>query len=164
LATAVRETVRAVDPGVPVDDVMTMDDVLAASGSRRRTLATLSLVFALGAIALAAVGLCGLTAYSTTQRTQEIGVRLALGATTSDVVGGVIASAVRLVGVGLTIGTIACLVLARLMTPLLFGVTATDPLVVLGALLILALVAIIASAVPAARVAAISPVIAFRAD
>jgi len=164
LAAAVRETVRAVDAGVPVDDVMTMDDVLAASGSRRRTLATLSLVFALGAIALAAVGLCGLTAYSTAQRTQEIGVRLALGATTSDVVGGVIASAVRLVGVGLTIGTLACLVLARLMTPLLFGVAATDPLVVLAALVILALVAIIASAVPAARVAAISPVIAFRAD
>ena len=164
LAAAVREAVRAVDPGVPVDEVMTMDDVLAASGSRRRTLATLSLVFAIGAIALAAVGLCGLTAYSTAQRTQEIGVRLALGATTSNVVGGVIANAVRLVGVGLTMGTLGCLLLARLMTPLLFGVAATDPLVVLAALSILALVAIVASAVPAVRVAAISPVIALRSD
>jgi len=164
LAVAVREAVRAVDPGVPVDDVMTMDDVLAASGSRRRMLATLSLVFAIGAIALAAVGLCGLTAYSTAQRTHEFGVRFALGATIGDVVGGVIIDAVRLVTVGLTLGAIACLVLARLITPLLFGTTATDPLVVLAAMVALALVAIGASAVPAARVASISPVIAFRAD
>jgi putative ABC transport system permease protein len=164
LAVAVREAVRAVDPGVPVDDVVTMDDVLAASGSRRRTLATLSLVFALGAIALAAVGLCGLTAYSTAQRTHEFGVRFALGATIGDVVGGVVIDAARLVAVGLTIGTIACLFLARLITPLLFGVTATDPFVVLAAVVALALVATAASAVPASRVGSISPLIAIRHD
>jgi ABC-type antimicrobial peptide transport system permease subunit len=156
--------VRAVDPAIPVDDIMTMDDVLAASGSRRRLLANLSLTFAIGAIVLAAIGLYGLIAYSTAQRTQELGVRMALGATARTVVADVVGDALGLVAVGLGMGAVACWFLARLMTPLLFGVAATDAVTMLVAGGVLLLVAVLASVVPAARAAAVSPVVAFRGD
>jgi len=163
-ASLVRGVVRAVDPAIPVDDIMTMDDVLAASGSRRRVLANLSLTFAVGAIVLAAIGLYGLIAYSAAQRTQELGVRMALGATARTVVADVVGDALRVAAVGLGMGAVACWVLARLMTPLLFGVAATDAVTMLVAGAVLLLVAVLASVVPAARAAAVSPVIAFRGD
>ena len=121
-SSLVRGVVRAVDPAIPVDDIMTMDDVLAASGSRRRLLANLSLTFAVGAIVLAAIGLYGIIAYSTAQRTQELGVRMALGATARTVVADVVGDALGLVAVGLGLGAVACWFLARLAAPLLFGV------------------------------------------
>ena len=164
LALAVREAVRAVDPGVPVDDVLTMDDVLAASASRRRMLATLSLVFAIGATMLAAIGLYGLIAYATSQRTQEIGVRLALGATPRSVIARVVWDALRLVLVGLMGGTLACLLLGRLIAPLLFGVGWADPATVVAATVAVIGVAMLASVVPAIRASAVNPVIALRAD
>lgn len=141
-----------------------MDDVLAASASRRRMLATLSLVFAIGATLLAAIGLYGLIAYATSQRTQEIGVRLALGATPRTVIAGVAWDALRLVLVGVIGGAVACRLFVRLITPLLFGVAWTDPATVVGATVAVIGVAMLASVVPAVRASSVNPVIALRAD
>jgi putative ABC transport system permease protein len=164
LSALVRESVRAVDAGVPVDDIMTMDDVLAASGSRRRLLASLSLTFAIGALALAAIGLFGLIAYSTAQRTQEIGVRMALGATARAVVVRVVGDGLALALGGLAAGAVACVFLSRLTAPLLFGVAATDATAMAAAAAALLLVAILASLAPAARASRVNPVIALRGD
>ena len=164
VTSIIRESVRAIDPGLPVDDILSMDSVLAASGSRRRLLATLSLTFAIGAIALAAIGLYGLIAYSTAQRTQEMGLRMALGASARAVVSVVVGDAVSLVVVGVTAGAAVSVFLARFMTPLLFGVAATDVATLLVAAAALLVVAILASVVPAARASSVSPVVALRAE
>jgi putative ABC transport system permease protein len=162
LSPLVRAAARAADPGVPVDDVMTMDQVLAASAGRRRLLAGLSLVFALGAIGLAAIGLYGVIAYSVAQRTQEIGVRIALGATARAVVRQVISDAFKLVAAGLVTGLLAAIFLARLMAPLVFGVSVSDAVTFVGAPMALFAVALVAAVVPAARAGRVSPLTALR--
>jgi putative ABC transport system permease protein len=141
-----------------------MDDVLAASAARRRLLAVLSLTFALGALGLAAIGIYGIVAYAVTQRTQEIGVRIALGATTRSIMFRVVGDALRLLASGVVTGLIAAALLVRFMTPLVFGVSVTDVAAFLSAPSILLIVTLLASAMPASRAARVSRVIALRSE
>jgi len=164
LSSALRAAVRETDAAVPVDDVATMDDVLATSAARRRLLAMLSLGFAVGALALAAIGIYGIVAYAVTQRTQEIGVRMALGATARSITARVLGDAVRLLASGIVAGLVTATFLARFMAPLVFGVSVTDLAAFVAAPVVLVLVTLVASAVPAARAARVSPVVALRAE
>jgi predicted permease len=157
LVTPVRRVAAGVAPDAPLFDIRTMDDRLAGSlaVARFNTL-LLSLLGALG-LALAAVGIYGVVAYSVSQRTQEIGVRLALGATRGDVVAMMIRHAARPVAFGIAIGLAASAAVTRALTSQLFGVSRSDPVtfaVVVGAL---TAVALVASAVPARRAASVDP-------
>jgi predicted permease len=164
VADEIREAVRAVDPGVPVDDIKTMGQVLAESAGRRRWLAGVALAIAVGAMGLAAIGLYGVIAFGVSQRTPEIGLRMALGAT-----GGAIARQLTwrvgpIVIGGLATGLLAAAGLMRMIAPLLFGVSAADPLAFVLSAIALGGVALVASALPARRATRISPTIALRAD
>ena len=164
LPAVVREAVHATDPGVPVDELLTMDQVLAASTARRRLLAGLSLTFALGAIGLASIGLYGVLAYSVARRRQEIGVRMALGATAKRIVLGVLTDASRIVVPALVVGWLLAVALVRLMAPLIFGVSLSDNVTLALAPATMALMAVLASAVPAVRATRLSPAIVLRED
>jgi putative ABC transport system permease protein len=164
LPAIVRNALQATDPGVPADNMLTMDDVLSASATPRRVLAAVSLVFALGTITLALIGLYGVIAYSVAQRTPEIGVRMTLGATAGAVIRDVLGDVTRLVGAGVGIGLVLALWLAQLMAPLLFSVTPRDAVTFIGAPLALLALAALAAALPARRAALVDPVIALRQD
>lgn len=161
-AAMIREAVRAVDPGVPVDDILSMDQVLTESASKRRLLAGVSLTFALGAIGLAAIGLYGLIAFAVEQRTHEIGVRMAMGATRRSVLWLVLGGTSRLVAGGAAIGLATAAFANRFMAPFLFGVRVTDPVTLAFAPAILVVVALAASAAPALRAARVNPAIVLR--
>jgi len=162
LAEAVREAVHEVDPGQPVSDLKTMDQrILISMGPRRSAVALLS-VFAAMALTLAAVGLFGLIRYNVTQRTQEIGVRMALGASRRDVLRMVLGESLRLAVLGVGGGLIAAFALTRVLANLLYGVSATDPLTFAGMSLLLTLVALLASWVPAQRATRVDPLVALR--
>src|SRR6185437_9513869 len=118
----IRDAVHAVDPGIPVDETPTMDEVLAQSAGRRRVLAELSLSLAAVAIVLAAIGLYGVIAYAVSQRTSEIGLRMALGASARTIVAGVIADMGRFVIAGFAVRLPCAAVIVRLIAPLLFAV------------------------------------------
>jgi len=164
LPLIVRSAVHAVAAGVPVDDIMTMDHVLAVSASQRRLLARLSLIFALAAVGLAAVGLYGVIAYSVGQRTREIGLRMALGATPRSIAWLVSRDMWPLVAGGILAGLLVAGTLARLVAPLLFGVRVTDQLSLVLAPIALAGVALCACAGPTLRAARVDPSVALRDD
>src|SRR4029453_7378224 len=128
--------------GLPVSDVKSMDEIVALSISQQRFNMWVMSVFGGCALLLAAIGIYGLMAYSVEQRTQEIGIRLALGATSNDIRRMVITQGMRLAAVGLVIGLASAFGLARLIASLLFGVTASDPVVFAGAPALLALIAL----------------------
>jgi putative ABC transport system permease protein len=162
LAGAIREAVHQVDPGQPVSDLKTMDQrVVMSMGPRRSAVALLS-VFAAMALTLAAVGLFGLIRFNVTQRTQEIGVRMALGASRRDVLRMVLGESLRLAVLGVIGGLIAAFALTRVLASLLYGVSATDPLTFAGMALLLTLVAMLASWVPAHRATRVDPLVALR--
>jgi putative ABC transport system permease protein len=162
IASAMNAAVRSIDPQIPLADVRPMDAVLAESIARSRFTTTLLTVFAGFAFLLAAIGIYGVMAYNVSQRTQEIGVRMALGAHAGDVLRLVMRQAIAVVAVGLLIGVGASLALSRLMTNLLFEVKPTDArtFVVVPALLLLA--ALMAAYVPARRATRVEPVRALR--
>lgn len=162
LTSAVVGQVRAMDPEQPVANVRTLDEVAARSLGQRRVVTLLLAIFAGAALLLAAVGLYGVLAYLVVQRTREIGVRMALGASRADVLWIVVGQATRLAGAGLALGFAGAWALTRVMRTLLFDVTPTDP-VTLGAVAGgLACVAVLASAIPALRALRVDPVVALR--
>jgi putative ABC transport system permease protein len=162
MGAAIRDAVHAVDPGQPVFDVKTMDQRVALSLGPRRSAVTLLTIFAVMALGLSAVGLFGLVRYSVAQRTQEIGVRMALGASRGDVLGMVLREGLRLALAGVASGLLAAFALTRVLANLLYGVSATDPATFAGMALLLTLVALFASWIPAQRATRVDPLVALR--
>ncbi|MDA1094109.1 MAG: ABC transporter permease [Acidobacteria bacterium] len=157
-----RELERAT--GIPVSDASTMDDVVYGSTARERFSMLLMSIFGAAALLLAAIGVYGLMAYSVEQRTQEIGIRLALGAATGQVWNMVVAQGFRLVIVGILIGLAAASGLTRFIASFLFQVEPWDPLAFILVPLVLAVVAMVAVMVPARRASQIDPMLALRTD
>ena len=164
LANGIAGVVRGLDPELPLADVKTMEEVVDATLARPRTVSALLTVFALMALILAGVGVYGVMAYSVSQRTQEIGVRMALGATPESVFRMVLGQALRLVAFGVAGGLIAAGLLARLLGTLLFQTEPLDPLTFAVTALVLVVVATLASFVPARRGTRIAPTEALRAE
>ena len=162
MAATVRKTVWEIDKDQPVSDIRTMEEILAASIARQRFSMLLLAIFAGVAMVLAGVGIYGVMSYSVAQRTHEIGIRMALGAQTSAVLKLAVGYGMMLVSIGIVIGLIAAFGLTRLMSTLLFGVTATDPMTFTLISILLVCVAAIASYIPARRATKVDPIIALR--
>jgi ABC-type antimicrobial peptide transport system permease subunit len=160
----VAAAVRGLDPELPLADVKTMEEVVDATLARPRTVSALLAAFALIALVLAGVGVYGVMAYSVSQRTQEIGVRMALGATMGSVLRLVIGQALRLVTLGVVLGLAAAGLLTRLLEGLLFDTAPLDPLTFAVTALVLTMVAVVASYVPARRGARLAPTEALRTE
>jgi putative ABC transport system permease protein len=164
LAKSIGAEVHAMDPDLPLADVRTMDDVVDATLARPRTVAVLLATFALIALALATVGVYGVMAYSVAQRTQEIGVRMALGATPESIFELVLGQALRLVGIGVIAGLAAAAALTRVLATMLYETEPLDPPTFIVTAIVLTLVATLASFIPARRGTRIAPVEALRAE
>ena len=164
LANAVVAQVRALDPEQPVADVKTFDEWLGGAVARRRFTLLLLGGFAGLALALTAIGLYGTTAYGVVQRTRELGIRSALGARRADLLWSVLGQALRVVGVGIAVGFVLALALSRLLSSLLFEVSATDPVVFVAITLLLVAVSAAAGLLPARRATRVDPMIAIRAE
>ena len=162
LAPAARAAVLTVDPDQPVGEVRTMDAVVSLSVAPRRLPAVLLGLFAALALVLASVGLYGVLSYSVTQRTHEIGVRLALGAANGDLLRLIIGQGMRLALGGVALGLVAAFPLSRLISGLLYGVSPADPVVFGGLAVFLSAVALLACWLPARRAARIQPMMALR--
>jgi putative ABC transport system permease protein len=162
LAPAVEKTVLGLDPQQPVDHVLTMQALMADSLARRRLTLTLLAVFAAGAMLLAALGIYGVTAYMVTQRYQEIGLRMALGASRSDVLAMVVGQGMSLMLAGLAAGLALSLGMTWLLSSLLFSVRPYDPVSLAAAGAGQALVALIACTLPAWRATRVDPMVALR--
>lgn len=164
LVPGVSAAVHGIDPELPLADVRTMDAVVDRTLARPRIVTVLLTAFAAMALALAAVGVYGVMAYSVAQRTQEIGVRMALGATADSVFGMVIGDAFRLVGFGVVAGLVCAAGLTRLLTTLLYETEPLDPITFIVTAVVLTVVAMLASFVPARRGTRIAPNQALRAE
>jgi putative ABC transport system permease protein len=162
LAAAVRKQVFEIDPNQPVSDVRTMKQWLDSSVAEPRYRTTLLSLFALVALLLASTGIYGVMSYSVSQRTHEIGVRMALGARRFDVLRLVVRQGMALVIVGVAIGLAGAFALTRLMESLLFGVTAKDPFTFVAVAALLSLVAFVACYLPARRATKVDPLTALR--
>ena len=163
VSAAVQEQLRQVS-GLPVSDIRSMDDVVSRSVSRQRFNMLLMTVFGGSALLLAAIGIYGLMAYSVEQRTQEIGIRLALGASAGDVRRMVVGQGMRLALVGVVIGLASAFGLAQVIASLLYGVKPRDPVVFVATPLLLAFVALIGVWLPSGRAVSVDPVTALRAE
>jgi putative ABC transport system permease protein len=162
LAAAVTEVIHQAAPDLPVTHVMTMDELLAGSVSPRRFSAMLVGIFAVLAVVLAAVGIYGVMSYTVSQRTQEIGVRMALGAQAANVRSMILVQTIKLTTLGVAIGLAGAFLVARFLSSLLFGVGTHDPLTFLGVALLLIVVAVVASYLPARRAMRVNPIVALR--
>jgi predicted permease len=163
-ANAVVREIHAVDPGVVVDQVATMQDRLYDSLARQRFSSTMLGAFAAFALLLAAVGVFGVMSWLVTQTTHDMGVRLALGAQPGDILGLVVRQGMALAGLGIVGGLVGALLLTRVMTSLLYGVSATDLATFSVVVLILAAAAFAATAIPAFRASRVDPMVALRVD
>jgi len=162
IASSIRSTVSDLDPSVPIFQLQTMSDVVADSLVRPRFLSLLLGAFSAIALSLAAIGIYGVMAYSVTQRTQEIGVRVALGATTRNVLAMVVGEGLKMTVVGLAVGLAGAFWLTRWMASLLFEVSATDPVTFAIVGFGLTAVGLLACFVPARRAAKVDPMVALR--
>ena len=164
LGKSLETRVHAIDPELAVADIRPLDDYLGDSLARRRFSVALLAGFAGLALVLTAVGLYGVMAYSVVLRTRELGIRLALGATRTAVLRAVLRRGVVLVAVGLLVGLVAAVTLTRVLSGLLYEVSATDPAVFASIVALLAAVALGASYLPARRATRVDPVIALRSE
>lgn len=162
LASEIRSQVWSIDKNLAVSNVQTMEQVVVKTVNTPRITLSLIGTFAAAALLLAALGLYGVVSYSAAQRTNEIGIRMALGARENDVLKMVVGQGMTLAAIGVVIGLIGAYALTHLMSKLLFGVSATDPLIFVTIAGLLALIALIASYIPAHRASKIDPVIALR--
>jgi predicted permease len=164
IAQAVRDAAKAFDPDLPLANVMSMNHVIRDRMFEGRVYGTMFAVFGLAALLLASIGLYGVMSYVVSQRTAEVGVRMALGAQGRDVMSLLLGSGARLLVLGVAIGLPAAIGLAQLLRGSLYGVTATDPLTFTAIPLILSLVALTASFIPARRATRVDPIVALRAE
>jgi putative ABC transport system permease protein len=162
VAVAIRKDVRRIDPNLPVTDVRTMPEILDASAAQPRFRTLLLAAFGAMALLLSAAGIFGVISCSVSQRTREIGIRIALGAQRRDVLREVVGEGARLAAIGLGIGILAALALTRLMAGLLYGVSANDLLTFAGTGAVLFAVAIVACWIPARRAMRVEPTVALR--
>ena len=162
MARQVREAVYSIDPDQPIDRFRTLAEVRASTLDSPRLTATLLGLFALLALVITSAGIAGVIAFSVNQRTQEFGVRMALGAPRGSVLSMVLRQGLRLVLTGLAIGLAGAIVLTRVMTTLLFGVEPTDALTFLAVSMVLVAVAAAACLIPARRAASVDPMVALR--
>jgi putative ABC transport system permease protein len=158
----VRETMRRMDAELPVYDIKPLENYVAGAVGQQRYTSLLLTIFASVALLLTAIGLYGVTSYSVAQRTQEIGIRVALGAQEADVFRLVVGQGLRQAGLGLVLGLAAAFAVTRTMTSLLYGVSATDPPTFGGTSLLLLLVACAACYLPARRATRVDPLVALR--
>jgi putative ABC transport system permease protein len=162
LSAAIQREIMAVDGQLPISKIRTMEQVVSESTARQNFNMLLLSIFAGLALLLAAIGIYGLMSYTVEQRTQEIGIRMALGAGRGDMLKLIVRQGMLLAGIGVAIGLAAAFGLARLLASLLFGVKTTDPGTYAGVALVLIAVALFASYVPARRATKIDPLIALR--
>ncbi len=162
LASEIRSQVWSIDKNLAVSNVQTMEQVVGSTVNTPRITLSLIGAFATAALLLAALGLYGVVSYSAAQRTNEIGIRMALGAEQSDVLRMVVRQGMALAAIGVAIGLMGAFALTRLMSKLLFGVSATDPMTFVVISALLTLIALVASYIPAHRASKIDPVIALR--
>jgi putative ABC transport system permease protein len=162
LAPAVTNVIHEIDRDIPVRDVLTMDELVTTSLSQPRFNLLLMGAFAALAVLLAAIGIYSVLSYSVRRRVQEIGIRLALGARLSDVLRMIVVEGMKPTLLGVTLGIIGALVLARVMSTLVYGIKPTDPITFLAVAVLLALVALFATIVPAYRAAKVDPMVALR--
>lgn len=164
LASSVMGTLREMNPGQPATEFRPIQQLVDHSVSPRRFFALLVAIFAALGLILASLGIYGVISYSVTRQTQEIGIRMALGATQSRVQLDVISRTLRLALIGIALGIVASIGVSSLIASLLFGTTPTDPITFLGMALLLGLVAFIAGYIPARRASRIDPIIALRTN
>ncbi len=164
LASAVRAALRPIAPDIPGKDFRTLQELVDKAVSPRRLIVLLLGGFALFALILASLGIYGVVSYSVSQRTQEIGVRMALGASAGTLQAGIVGQTLGLAAAGMLVGAVASWVLARALGGLLYGVTATDPVTFCGMTAVLTAVAAVASYLPARRASHIDPSVALRAS
>ncbi len=164
LAMPVRNAIWSVDKDQPVANIDSMENIVASAVARQRFSMLLLAIFAALALVLAAVGIYGVMSYTVAQQTREIGIRIALGAKRGDVLKMTVKQGLKLVGLGLVIGLPSAFILTRVMSSLLFGISATDPITFLSISLVVLAVALLASYIPALRATKVDPMIALRAQ
>jgi ABC-type antimicrobial peptide transport system permease subunit len=164
LAAPLRAAVAELDPDIPLTEVQTMDEALGAWAAERRLTMTVVAAFAMLALVLGAVGVYGVMAHLVTQRTREIGIRIALGAVPREILGLVLSQGVRLAVIGIAVGLLGALAAGRLLTRLLFQTAPTDTATFATTAAALALVAAAASLIPAVRAVRTDPVDALRSE
>jgi putative ABC transport system permease protein len=159
-----RAQLTAIDASVPLNSVRVFDEYLARSLARPRFNALLLSIFAGSALLLTAIGVYGVLAYSVAQRTNEIGIRMALGAAQSSIFKLVIGQAMTLVAISVSIGLAGAFAATRLLNSLLFGISAWDPITFSAIVMLISLVAFLASWIPARRASRVDPIIALRTE
>jgi putative ABC transport system permease protein len=164
LISAATREVQTMDSELPVFNIKTMDEYLSSSVAAPRFNTTLLSIFASVALVLTIIGLYGVMSYSVAQRTNEIGIRMALGAQTRDVLGMIVKDGAKIIGIGLLLGIGGALVLTRLLEALLFGVTTRDPFTFLFIAVLLSVVAMLACCIPALRATRVDPLEALRCE
>ncbi|MGH9597451.1 MAG: ABC transporter permease, partial [Edaphobacter sp.] len=160
----VRQEMKQIDPGLAVDAMRTMDDQIETTLSNERMIELLAISFGLLATILAGVGLYGVLAYSTAQRTREIGIRIALGSSRLEISRLVLMDVLRLAGVGVVVAIPCAVLLGKLVRSQLFGVSTADPVILGGVVLLIAAVALVAAILPARRATTVDPTTALRAE
>ena len=163
-AAAFKETVRAMDGNLPVENLQTLDQIRASSIAPERFRVTLLGLFAMTALLLAAIGIYGVLSSAVTHRRGEIGVRMALGAKSDDLMKGVLAQGVRMTLIGVTAGLIGAVSLTRILSGLLFGVSTTDPMTYLMVSGLFVMVALAACLIPAAKAIRTDPMIILKTE
>jgi predicted permease len=164
LTPAIRQAVSSIDPGLPIVNLRSMEDVIGASLARQRFLSLLLGIFAAVALLLAAIGTYGVLSYMVSERHREIGIRMALGAGNAQVVRLVLRQGITIAGIGIVVGVAGALALSRLTQSLLFGVDPADPATFGTVVGVIAVVATAACLVPMRRAMRVDPLTAIRAD
>ncbi|MGH9730433.1 MAG: FtsX-like permease family protein, partial [Candidatus Acidiferrales bacterium] len=162
LVPAVRKRLESIDSDQPVTEIQTLNQILDAARAQSRFMMTLFGIFSIMALVLAIVGIYGVISYAAAQRTQEMGIRMALGADKKDIFRLVIGRGLRLAGMGILIGLVAPFTLTRLMSSLLYKVSPADPLTIIGSAILFLAAALLASYIPARRASRTDPMVALR--